>query len=181
MGMRWLRAIPFLVLLAWVESAPGCSGDDNTGPGEIAEAGQPPATTFEAGSSCASSDDCDHGLVCLFPVSTCNALTICVAPPGGSDGGGCAAPQYACSCLGEPIQVCGGYAANPVDTTSTCEGGILPIDSGAADSGASEAGASEGGADATAPAEAGVDGAASGDATTDAALPATDASDAAGE
>jgi hypothetical protein len=174
--MRWLlRALPLLVLLGWVESTPGCSNGDDTGAGGIADASQPSATKFEAGSNCASSGDCELGLVCLFPVSTCGAYAICVPPPG-PDGGGCATPQYACSCIDEVIEVCGGYAANPVDTASTCDGGIVLVDSGAGDGGASESGA-----DATAPvAEAGADSAASVDATTDAPS-GVDASDAAGE
>src|SRR5271156_2427393 len=113
MGMRWLRAIPFLALLAWAESVPGCSNGDDTGAGPE-DASQPPPTKFEAGSNCSTSDDCETGLVCLYPASPGNALPVCVAPPG-PEGGGCETPQYACSCLDEPIQVCDGYAANAVD------------------------------------------------------------------
>jgi hypothetical protein len=30
-----------------------------------------------------------------------------------------------CSCLAEPIQVCQGYAENPVDPTASCDGGAV--------------------------------------------------------
>ena len=140
-----------------------CSnGDDSTGPGTISPPSQPGPTSYEAGANCASTEDCNTGLVCLFPASACNTLAVCVvAPPTPCDH-----PQSACSCLGEVIQVCDGYATSQVDTTATCEGGgvIAPID---------------GGADSTAapPAEAGSDAAPDASPGTD----ASDASDAAGD
>jgi hypothetical protein len=128
--MRWLHATPLVAPLFLTASsllplwAPGCSnGDDSSQLGTIEDASQPPPTKFEAGSNCASSADCETGLVCLFPVSACNALPVCVVQPT-------ACTQVACSCLGEPIQVCGGYATNAVDPTSTCDGGIVPVEGG---------------------------------------------------
>jgi len=123
--MRWLHATPlfaFLPLAAGAAAAlwaPGCSNsDDSSQAGTIEDASQPPPTRFEAGSNCASSGDCQTGLACLYPVSTCSALAVCVVQPT-------TCTQTACSCLGEPIQVCGGYATNQVDPTNTCDGGIV--------------------------------------------------------
>ena len=163
--MRWLPAIPLVALPLWAAWAPGCSSDDNSQPA-LGDASQPPVTKFEAGSNCSTSDDCETGLVCLYPATVCSALPVCVAPPA-PEGGACEAPQLACSCLGEVIQVCNGYATNPVDSTSTCEGGTVIVPT-------------EAGTDAVAPpADAGSDGAA--DATVNAAPVGVDASDASSE
>ncbi len=151
--MAWLRVARWIgpvVLLAWGELAlvPGCSnGDDSSPAGSVGDASQPPPTRFEAGANCAATADCEPGLVCLVPASACNALPVCVAAPWFADGGVCDQPQSACSCLGEVIQVCHGYATNPVDTTATCEGGTATIPEAGADAGppAIEAGAGDAG------------------------------------
>ena len=130
--VRWLQAIPFVVLLAWAECAPGCSSSDSTNVGDVSDASQPGPTRFEAGSVCGSSADCEPGLLCLFPAATCNTEAVCVAAPWYSEAGACDQPQSACSCLREIIEVCHGYAQNPVDTTTTCEGGtsVIGLDAG---------------------------------------------------
>jgi hypothetical protein len=68
-----------------------------------------------------------------------------------------------CSCLAEPIQVCQGYAENPVDPTSACDGGTVVTAPDAGDAAAPEAGP----ADATAPADAGTDAADAADAASE--------------
>lgn len=130
--MRWLRVLPLVVLLAPFEwAAPGCSnGDNSSSTGTIEDASTPPPTRFEAGTICASSADCEPGLACLYPVSTCNAYKVCVDATWLSEAGACDAPQTACSCLGEFVEVCHGYSLDQVDTTSTCEGGTLVEDAG---------------------------------------------------
>jgi hypothetical protein len=94
------------------------------------------ATKLEAGSPCGSATDCENGLVCLYPAnatSTCNTFKVCVTPPPSP----CPSPQTMCSCLVEPVQVCQGYAENPVDPTITCEGGaVIPPSEGGVDAGA---------------------------------------------
>jgi hypothetical protein len=125
--MRWLDTALLTGLLAL--PAAGCSSSSpGTSPGTVPPASQPPPTKFEAGANCASDNDCEPGFVCRFPASTCNALAVCVTAPPSS----CDHPQTACSCLAEPIQVCDGYAPNPVDSTATCDGGtmIVPNDGG---------------------------------------------------
>ena len=151
--MRWHRVARLvlpLVLLAWGELAPGCSkGDDSSQGAGIGDASQPPPTRFEAGANCASTGDCDLGLVCLVPASTCNAAPVCVSAPWFTDGGVCDQPTSACSCLGEVIEVCHGYATNPVDTTAVCEAGTPFVPEAGADGGppGSDAGDAGGGSD----------------------------------
>jgi hypothetical protein len=136
----------------------GCSSSSSpTQPGSQ-DASQPPPTKFEAGANCATSDDCDPGLACLFPATQCNALRVCVAPPPSP----CDHPQVACSCLNEPIQVCDGYAENAVDPGGTCDGGAVFVP--------------EAGSDAIAPTDAGTDATPGADASG-----TGDASDAAGD
>jgi hypothetical protein len=151
--MRWLHATALLSLPFALAATPffACSSDDSSvGPGSLVDGSQPPATKVEAGSACGQDNDCETGLVCLYPASstsTCNEYKVCVVQPFP-----CAQPQVMCSCLAEPIQVCGGYAQNQVDPTGPCEGGVVIVP---------EAGT-----------EAGTDGASD-------ATPAADASDAA--
>jgi hypothetical protein len=158
--MRWLPLFSLLsfVTLAAVLPVACSNGDDSTSLGPIADASQPPQTRFEAGANCAASEDCETGLVCLFPVGaaySCSTLAVCVAAPPAT----CDHPQTVCSCLAEPIVACDGYAANPADPTGTCEAGTVVITPDAGSDDAQVADAAPG-PDATA---------------------ATDASDAAGE
>lgn len=159
--MRWFGAIPLSgpFVLALSVAVPGCSNSDGTPSGTSSPpASQPAPTKFEAGANCASDNDCEPGLTCLFPATTCNALPVCVAALPSP----CDHPQAACSCLREPITVCDGYATSPIESLGACEGGavIVPVD---------------GGSDATVPpADAGPD------APPDAS-PGVDAADAAGD
>ncbi len=107
-----------------------CSNGDDAG-SSLAPPSKPGQTYSEAGSNCSTTENCEPGLVCLYPVAACNTLPVCVVPPE-PEGGACAQPQVACSCIGELIPVCNGYATSAVDPTSTCEGGtvIVPLDSG---------------------------------------------------
>jgi hypothetical protein len=109
--------------------AAGCSNTPSTPNNNLPPGTQPAPTKFEAGANCAADNDCEPGLGCLFPATACNALAVCVtAPPTPCDH-----PQNACSCLGEPIQVCDGYALSPVDPTGTCDGGTVVVPDGGAD------------------------------------------------
>jgi hypothetical protein len=151
--MTWLRATPLLLTLTLA----ACSnGDSSNNPGGIQDASQPPPTKFEAGSACATSNDCATGLVCLHPATTCQAFSVCVAPPPNP----CDHPQTACSCLGENVQVCDGYSVDPIDTLTPCaDSGVVPVvDAGgdatsATDTGtgtdASDAGATDDASDAS--------------------------------
>jgi hypothetical protein len=166
--MRWLLvgsvgALGFLVTATL--TTPGCSNSDNPPAVSLGDASQPGPTSAEAGANCKSTENCNAGLVCLYPVSACSALPVCTVPPPSP----CDHPQTACSCLGEVIQVCDGYASDPVDVTSTCDGGVVvvPTDSG-----------SDGGGDATVPPSS--DAGTGADAAIDAPAE-VDASDAAGE
>jgi hypothetical protein len=128
--MRWLPVTVLAALLPLAAFFACSNGDDSSTSLGTMDASQPPPTKFEAGANCASTDDCETGLVCLFPVGAgfaCNALAVCVAQPT------CTKSTTACSCLAEPIPVCGGYAENPVDPTATCEAGAIPPEDGGAD------------------------------------------------
>jgi hypothetical protein len=126
--MRWLPATALFSLPFALASTPffACSSDDSSvATGSLVDAGQPPATKVEAGSACGQDNDCEPGLVCLYPASstsTCNEYKVCVVQPFP-----CTQPQVMCSCLDEPIQVCGGYAQNQVDPTGGCEGGVVIV------------------------------------------------------
>jgi hypothetical protein len=129
-SVPWLRPL----VLAIVASAVGialplaaCSSDDSSAAAiPLEDASQTPIPKIEAGSACATNNDCQQGLVCLYPATACNAFRVCTSPlPDPCDN-----PQAACSCLGEPIIVCDGYAADPVDPTAACDGGVLPDDGG---------------------------------------------------
>jgi hypothetical protein len=51
-----------------------------------------------------------------------------------------------CSCLAEPIQACQGFAENPVDPTSTCDGGAVVVLPEGGDATASDGGPTDSGA-----------------------------------
>lgn len=123
-----------------------CSNDDSaTSPGQVEPAQQPPATKFEAGAPCLTSNDCQSGLVCLYPAPGCQNFQVCTTPPPTP----CDKPQVACSCLAETVQVCDGYAVDPIDSLGACEGGvILPDDAGVDDASISDS-APSGGNDAS--------------------------------
>ena len=125
----------------------GCSsGDDSSPTTPIGDASQPPATKFEAGAPCLTSNDCQSGLVCLFPTTSCSAFAVC-APASPSP---CDHPQTACSCLGETIDTCDGYAVDPISAMGACgdsgvkppveagttDTGVPPVDAGTPDTGA---------------------------------------------
>jgi hypothetical protein len=137
----WLR--PLLLVIGTLGIAIGlplaaCSGDDSSSPTiPLADASQPPIPKIEAGAPCATNNDCQSGLSCLYPVSTCQAFKVCTATPPNP----CDNPQTLCSCLGEPIVACDNYATDPIDPTVTCDGGtILPTEDGGFDSGPADAG-----------------------------------------
>jgi len=122
--MNWLRPLTCLLLLAPVSLLHACSSDDSSATSQIDyDASQTPIPKIEAGAPCATNNDCQSGLVCLYPATTCEAFRVCTAAPADP----CPAPQNACSCLGEPIQVCNGFASDPIDPTggSCGEGGIV--------------------------------------------------------
>jgi hypothetical protein len=127
--MTWLRAtalLPFALLLL------ACNSDDTTnGPiTPIGDASQPPPTKFEAGSPCATDNDCASGLVCLHPATTCQAYSVCTAAPPSP----CDHPQTACSCLGENVQVCDGYSVDAIQALTPCgDGGTVPVVDGGTD------------------------------------------------
>jgi hypothetical protein len=138
--MRWL-VLSLVAGALSVSPFVACSNSSSPSLGTM-DASQPGPTKFEAGTNCASSNDCETGLVCLYPVGagyTCQSFQVCTtAPPSPCDH-----PTAACSCLGEPVQVCDGFAVDPVDPTGTCDGGtvIVPLDGGEdAPAPASEAG-----------------------------------------
>jgi hypothetical protein len=135
-SVPWLRPLVLTIgALAVGIALPlaACSGDDSSTPTiPLEDASQPPIPKIEAGSACATNNDCQQGLVCLYPATVCNAFRVCTSPPPSP----CDNPQAACSCLGEPITVCDGYATDPIDPTGACEGGALP-DDGGSDSAAS--------------------------------------------
>jgi hypothetical protein len=134
--MRWLPATALFSLPFALASTPffACSSDDsNVGGGSYLDGSQPPPTKVEAGSACGQDNDCEPGLVCLYPASstsTCNEFKVCVVQPFP-----CTQPQLMCSCLAEPIQVCGGYAQNQVDPTGPCDGGVVIIPEAGTDAG----------------------------------------------
>jgi hypothetical protein len=171
--MRWLHATALFSLLLALGWAPffACSSDDSSATtGSLDAASQPPATKLEAGSACGQTNDCEPGLVCLYPASstsTCNEYPVCVTQPFP-----CTQPQTMCSCLVEPIQVCQGYAQNAVDPTITCDGGVVVVPG--------EAGA-EGGIDAAAPVDASEAGSVADAGSVAEAGSVADAADAAGE
>jgi hypothetical protein len=125
--MRRLEPIFFLGLLGFfLTGAAGCSNTPSTSNNNLPPGTQPPPTKFEAGANCATENDCEQGLVCLFPATACNALAVCVTAPSSQCVTGC-------SCLGEPIQVCDGYASNQVDPTGSCDGGMIAVPDGGTD------------------------------------------------
>jgi hypothetical protein len=150
--MNWLRrTVVFLALLAPASLLHACSGDDNatTTPVDL-DASQPVIPKIEAGSPCATNNDCASGLVCLYPATTCQAFRVCTSAPPDP----CPGAVTACSCLGDPIQVCGGFASDAVDPTGASCGDSGPViapeagsDGGAGDSSLppSDAGSDSGG------------------------------------
>jgi len=122
--MNWLRRpVVFLALLAPASLLHACSGDDNaTTPADL-DASQTPIPKIEAGSSCTTNNDCVTGLVCLYPATTCEAFRVCTAAPPDP----CPTAVTACSCLGEPIQVCGGFASDAIDPMGASCGDSGPV------------------------------------------------------
>jgi hypothetical protein len=163
--MQWLRTAFFLAAPLALAAAPftACSNSSTpTSLGALPDASGPSSPRGEAGTVCGSATDCENGLSCLYPASatsTCSEYKVCVVAPPSP----CPTPTTMCSCLAEPIQVCQGYAENPVDPSSTCDGGAVVTLPDAGDAAVPEAGP----ADAAAPTDAGSD--------------ATDAADAASE
>jgi hypothetical protein len=141
----WLR--PLLVLTAALAVAialplAACSGDDSSTP-TVPLADIP---KIEAGAPCATNNDCQSGLSCLYPATSCQAFKVCVATPPTP----CDNPQAACSCLAEAIVVCDGYASDPIDPTGTCDAGaILPSEDGGVDGGSVDSGMDAAGPDAS--------------------------------
>lgn len=123
--MNWLR-VTCLVLAAPLLA---CSNDDSgTSPGQVQPGSQPPATKFEAGAPCLTLNDCQAGLACLYPAPGCQLSRVCAPTPPSP----CDQPQVACSCLAETVQVCDGYADDPIDSLGACAdaGFIVPSDDG---------------------------------------------------
>jgi hypothetical protein len=140
--------------LAVVAGLLACSGDDSTpgtaGPAPPGDASQPAIPKIEAGAPCATDNDCQPGLSCLYPVSNCQAFRVCTATPPAT----CPSPQTMCSCLAEPVVTCNGYSSDPVDTTVTTCGGdggvvIVPTDAGNDTGAVVDAGVDSGGPDAS--------------------------------
>ncbi|HEY2514039.1 MAG TPA: hypothetical protein VGI39_24400 [Polyangiaceae bacterium] len=157
-----VSALPCVACLTCLTSLGCSSGDDNGSTTPIADASQPPPTKFEAGASCLTSNDCQTGLVCLFPTTTCSAFAVCAPAPLSP----CDNPQTACSCLGETIDTCDGYAVDPISAMGACgdsgvkppmeagstDTGAPPVDAGTPDTGAPPV---DGGGDAAPPADSG--------------------------
>jgi hypothetical protein len=123
-----------------------CSGDDSSSPNlPLEDASQPAIPKIEAGSACATNNDCQSGLSCLYPATTCQAFRVCTATPPSP----CDDPQPACSCLAEPIVVCDGYATDPIDPTATCEAGAVVTEDGGQEGGSTDSGTDAAGPDAS--------------------------------
>ena len=134
LSMTWLR-VTCLVLAAPLLA---CSNDDSgTSPGQVQPGSQPPATKFEAGAPCLTVNDCQAGLACRYPAPGCQLSKVC-APTPPSD----CVQQPACSCLEETVQVCDGYADDPIDSLGACAdaGFIVPSDGGGGDSTVTDSG-----------------------------------------
>jgi hypothetical protein len=142
-----------------------CSNDDSqTATGEIQPPSQSASAKFEAGAPCLTGNDCASA-TCLYPVGAgCGSPRVCAPAPPAS----CGMPQIVCTCLGETVSSCDGYAEDAIESAGVCEGGefVLPSDASADD------GEAEGGVVDAGPLDAGVPDAADAgtfDAGTDAA------------
>ena len=103
------------------------------------------------GARCATSADCDLGLVCGFPLAGgCGAPGTCIDPPlpCQADAAACGGGGTACGCSAAPVPiVIPGFAAAPVSSPGGCEPGPTtpgdggedaPADAAAADAVAEE-------------------------------------------
>ncbi len=139
--MNWLRpaSLAAFAVAASLSVVFACSSDDSGNDGGLSDldASQTPIPKIEAGAPCSTDNDCADGLSCLYPATTCQAYRVCTTTPANP----CAAPQAACSCLGETIQVCGGFADDPIASMGACgDGGVVVVpDAGPHEGGASDA------------------------------------------
>lgn len=116
--------------------------DDPDDPGDPGQgSGGPDGSVDAYGQFCVAARDCPAVFVCAYPTADlCGAAGRCLPYDGG-----CAGASVACGCTNVPVALCApeGYAPEPVQSLSPCDGGVNETD--ASDGGVNDAAADDAG------------------------------------